>query len=78
MCLGPLLVYQRRQRMVVCRSRRFWTIGIATERGVAIDHFPNYCVGARRGKDLVAKGCCGPWIVLLNVNPPRFPVCYSV
>ena len=44
----------------------------------AIDRFPNYCLGARRGKDLVAKGCYGPWRILLNVNPPRFPVCYSV
>ena len=43
-----------------------------------IDCFPNYCLGARRGKDLVAKGCYGPWRILLNVNPPRFPVCYSV
>ena len=43
-----------------------------------IDRFPNYCLGARRGKDLVAKGCYGPWRILLNVNPPRFPVCYSV
>ena len=28
-----------------------------------IDRFPNYCLGARRGKDLVAKGCYGPWRV---------------
>ena len=41
-----------------------------------IDRFPNYCLGARRGKDLVAKGCYGPWRILLNVNPPT--VCYSV
>ena len=34
-----------------------------------IDRFPNYCLGARRGKDLVAKGCYGPWRILLNVNP---------
>ena len=27
-----------------------------------IDRFPNYCLGARRGKDLVAKGCYGPWL----------------
>ena len=45
---------------------------------VRIDRFPNYCLGARRGKDLVAKGCYGPWHILLNVNPSRFPVCYSV
>ena len=44
----------------------------------AIDRFPNYSLGARRGKDLVAKGCYGPWRILLNVNPPRFPVCCSV
>ena len=43
-----------------------------------IDCFPNYCLAARRGKDLVAKGCYGPWRILLNANPPRFPVCYSV
>ena len=30
-----------------------------------------------RGKDLVAKGCYGPWRILLNVNPPSFPVCFS-
>ena len=43
-----------------------------------IDRFPNYCLGAKRGKDLVAKGCYGPWRILFNVNPPRFPVCCSV
>ena len=43
-----------------------------------IDRFPNYCLGARRGKDLVAEGCYGPWRTLLNVNPPRFLVCCSV
>ena len=44
----------------------------------AIDRFPNYCLGARRGKALVAKGCYGPWRILLNVNPSKFPVCYLV
>ena len=44
----------------------------------AIDRFPNNCLGARRGKYLVAKGCYGPLRILLSVNPPRFPVCYSV
>ena len=48
------------------------------ECALRIDRFPNYCLGAIRGKDLVAKGCYGPWRILLNVNPPRFPVCCSV
>ena len=37
-----------------------------------IDRSPNYCLGERRGKYLVAEGCSGPWCILLNVNPPRF------
>ena len=43
-----------------------------------IDRFPNYCLGARQGKDLVAKGCYGPWSILLNVSLPRFPVWHLV
>ena len=40
--------------------------------------FSKLLSGCETGKDLVAKGCYGPWRILLNVNPPRFPVCYSV
>ena len=54
------------------------TIGMKDLVGKTIDRFRNYCLGARRGKYLVAKDCYGPWHILLNVNPPRFPVCYLV
>ena len=30
----------------------------------SIDRFPNYCLGVRLGKDLVAKGCYGPWRII--------------